>query len=391
MSCAVPSALPSDYLALLSQLNGVEAQFLPAPCQEQLCYIRFDNYLVRPSQVIRALPRALVRKQIDPILKLRHLGKFARCYLAGKTERLPSSACMIQARPHWRESGMFRGYYPQSGTSIKVAIGSEKGHRRIRNEIRVRQVVEEIGKIGTPKMLGHCDDSHCVAVHEAWIHGRSFRRHRDLRTLKNALLPQLEDHYRKYGIDEIDSTEVMRPGFTDRVTEAAELFRWPAEWLDKSRLLGMVRDLENRQLAFPGSFCHGDLATGHVLFDQNGAPIVIDWDSGGEHPIARDLADLCRSTRPYDTPFVERCIQILDNFSTPSTHSPIAQLLILSLRRAAKFQRLQATFIQEGRGESVGPMIATGFGLAQQLAQRMISQADHAAGVRATRSPMRAA
>lgn len=338
-----------DFLGHLAWLTEAEQALTDTAAASDQGYVRLGNYLAQPGPSLRALPRSLVGRPLVPAWKLVRLARMTREWLRGNSEQVASTACLIEARPHWKQSGMFRSFYDKSQSTMKLAIHSETGRKRMTREIRARLIVEEINCIRTPKLLGRRDTPDSLAILEEWIDGRTFRRYRDMPAVCRVLLPQLARHYETYGIQEISLDAAMQPGFAQRVIKAADLFRWPRHWVDKRTFLAVVEQLGAAQLNLPGSFCHGDLGMGHVLFDGQGLPIVIDWDGGGEGPIASDIAKLNRFLRPYSRQLLGRSLELLRTWSTPTTYSPHAQLLIGGMRSASFFQQRAASRPLHGR------------------------------------------
>ncbi|GHB06908.1 aminoglycoside phosphotransferase family protein [Salinicola rhizosphaerae] len=65
----------------------------------------------------------------------------------------------------------------------------------------------------------------------------------------------------------------------------------PSEWAGLVRLLRMARRL-------PKVVSHGDLHANNVLIDEQGNPVLIDWDHAGLRPLGFDLARLLRGIPP---------------------------------------------------------------------------------------------
>ncbi len=363
----VDGALRTDFLEPLSRLQKVEANLVSGATAREFPYIHQKFYLVRANQLLPALPRALQNRPLAPMLKLRNVARLTRQLLLGRTEYVTSDASLIEARPHWKVSGVFRSYYTTSRSTIKAAIQSPTGRARVKRELSARQVIENIGVLTVPRLLGHDASEDYLALHEQWVEGRPFRRYRDIPVLCERLLPQLCRHYQTYGIHELPLQTVVKTGFASRVAEASQLIRWASTWVAKSTFLTTLEKMENAQLNLPVSFCHGDLIIGHVLIDNQGSPILIDLDRARERPIALDLADLNRCLRPYSKRLVQASLDLLQTCSTPNSYSPIAQLLIMSLRVAANHQQLAESYAKVGSTEMFRPQLFRVFRSAQWL------------------------
>ena len=200
--------------------------------------------------------------------------------------------------------------------TIKATIFPDAAKREhLRREIEVARIVNDIGHIAAPRICGTFDDEHVAGFVEEYRNGVVPAGRRDAIWLAETLLPAFANHCREYGLRWVTARELLGEDFSDMLRTFASVAL--CSRTEKQRLQDIGEELLKNNRLLPLSLCHGDLGQNHIVVSSVGRPLLIDWGSAGEKPIARDLFRISAFALGRSVKHREACAQTLDGLAPP--------------------------------------------------------------------------
>lgn len=304
------------------------------------------------------LPRAIARRTIIPVFERPKILSLAKRLLLQQCKTAETAAVMVNVRSHWERTGMIRCFYlsPES-FSIKAAVDSVEGREIISKEIGVRRVIDDLGKLITPRILKSSVGDEIALLHEEWVEGRNPKTDHDMEIVVRYLFPMLENHYNEYGVQMVSLSEAFGLGLASKIREVVDRFDWSST--TDSQLVTTVSDIESKARTMCTSLCHADLNLGHVVLSRLSPPVLIDWDAACVAPIAIDFVDMIQSDdRPTGSlKLLGAAAQLLERLCPLGAYTANEQLLLASLRKVFRWEELSKRFESEGRPERTGQVM----------------------------------